>query len=105
MCECFTKATITGFLDIIHCEDKKKVTLSLRLTKQHAMKTCAGVDVYIHIFFIWALFGGEWSASRPCRLTPGEGIPGIHWVGGWVGPRAGLEDVLSIVMFLFKTFR
>jgi hypothetical protein len=37
--------------------------------------------------------GGEWSASRPCRFTPGERAPGTHWIGGWVGPRAGLDDV------------
>jgi hypothetical protein len=25
---------------------------------------------------------------RP-RFTPGERTPGAHWIGGWVGPRAG----------------
>jgi hypothetical protein len=44
-------------------------------------------------FLISALAGGEWSASRPCRFTPGEGTPGTHWIGGWVDPRAGLDDV------------
>jgi hypothetical protein len=27
---------------------------------------------------------------RP-RFTPGEKTPGIHWPGGWVDPRAGLD--------------
>jgi len=27
-------------------------------------------------------------------LPPGEGAPGIHWIGGWVGPRASLEAVV-----------
>jgi hypothetical protein len=40
-----------------------------------------------------ALAGGEWSASRPGRFTPGETAPGIHWIGGWEDPRAGLDDV------------
>jgi hypothetical protein len=40
-----------------------------------------------------ALVGGEWSASRPGRFTPGERAPGTHWIGGWVGPRTGLDDV------------
>jgi hypothetical protein len=40
-----------------------------------------------------ALVEGEWSASRPCRFTPGERAPGSHWIGGWVGPTAGLDDV------------
>jgi hypothetical protein len=34
-----------------------------------------------------ALAGGEWSASRPGRFTPGT-----HGTGGWVGPRACLDD-------------
>jgi hypothetical protein len=25
------------------------------------------------------------------RYTPGERAPGTHWIGGWVGPRAGLD--------------
>jgi hypothetical protein len=36
---------------------------------------------------------GEWSASRLGRFTPKERAPGTHWVGGWVGPSAGLDTV------------
>jgi hypothetical protein len=57
------------------------------------MKASGGVDVWIHIFLTSALAGGEWSASRPCLFTPGERAPGTHWIGGWVGPRAGMDDV------------
>jgi hypothetical protein len=57
------------------------------------MKAYGGVDVYIHIFLISALAAGECSASRPGRFTPGERSPGIHWIGGWVDPRADLDDV------------
>jgi hypothetical protein len=39
-----------------------------------------------------ALDGGEWSASRPDRFTPKERVPGTHRIGGWVGPRAGLDN-------------
>jgi hypothetical protein len=39
------------------------------------------------------LFGGEWSSSLPGRFTPGERAPGTHWMGGWLGPRAGLYDM------------
>jgi hypothetical protein len=35
----------------------------------------------------------QWSDSRPNRLTPGENAPSTHWVGGWLGPRAGLDAV------------
>jgi hypothetical protein len=44
-------------------------------------------------FFASALGGGEWSTSRPWRYTPGKDPPGIHWIGGWVGPRVGLDAV------------
>jgi hypothetical protein len=57
------------------------------------MMVYGGVDVYIHIFLTPALVGGEWSDSRPGHFTPGERVPGTHWIGGWVSPRAGLDDV------------
>jgi hypothetical protein len=57
------------------------------------MKAYGGMDVETHVFLTSALVGGEWSASRPGWFTPEEGAPGTHWRGGWVGPRAGLDDV------------
>jgi hypothetical protein len=36
----------------------------------------------------WTLAGGEWSASRPGRFTPGT-----HLIGGWVGLRTGPDAV------------
>jgi hypothetical protein len=59
----------------------------------YAMKVYVGADVYIHIFLTLALAGSEWSASRPHCFTPGERDPGTHWMGGWVDPTAGLDDV------------
>jgi hypothetical protein len=38
-----------------------------------------------------ALVGGEWSDLRPGRFIPRERAPGTHWIGDWVGPRAGLD--------------
>jgi hypothetical protein len=55
------------------------------------MKAYGGVDVEIHIFLTSALAGGEWSAARPVHLNPD-----IHWIGGWVDPRAGLDDVVNL---------
>jgi hypothetical protein len=43
---------------------------------------------------ISALDGGEWSASRPGRLTPRERAPGNHWIGR-VGPRVVLDTVVK----------
>jgi hypothetical protein len=51
------------------------------------MKAYGEVDLQIRIFLTSALAGGEWSASRPCRFTPGERAPGTHWIGGWGGEK------------------
>jgi hypothetical protein len=40
-----------------------------------------------------SLDGGEWSASRQCRFAPGERASGTHKIGGWLDPRAGLDDM------------
>jgi hypothetical protein len=45
------------------------------------------------VFLTSALVGGERSALRPSRFSPGERGPRTHWIGGWVDPRAGLDDV------------
>jgi hypothetical protein len=55
------------------------------------MKAYGVVDVQVHIFLTSALAGGAWSASRPCRFTPRERAPGTHCIGGYVGPKAGLD--------------
>jgi hypothetical protein len=55
------------------------------------MKTCGEEDVEIYVFFASALVGGEWSASRPGRFTPGERARITHWIESWVDPRAGLD--------------
>jgi hypothetical protein len=39
-----------------------------------------------------ALVGGDWPASRSGRFTSGELAPCTHWIGSWVGLRAGLDD-------------
>jgi hypothetical protein len=57
------------------------------------MKAYGGMDVWIHVFLTSTLVGGEWSVSRPDSFTPGERDPGGHRIGGWVGPRVGLDDL------------
>jgi hypothetical protein len=69
-----------------------KVKSSLCLSKHHAMKTYWGSG--LHAFLTSALDGGEWSASWPSRFTPRERASGIHWIGGWMGPRAVLDAVV-----------
>jgi hypothetical protein len=50
------------------------------------------------------LAGGEWSASRPYRFTPGERAPLTHWTGGYVDPRAGLLIVISFVNYFLLLY-
>jgi hypothetical protein len=49
--------------------------------------------MYRSTFLTSALVGVEWSASRPGPYIARERAPGTPWIGGRVGPRAGLDDV------------
>jgi hypothetical protein len=44
-------------------------------------------------FLTSGLDGVEWSALHTSRFTREERAPCTHWIGGWVGPRAGLDAV------------
>jgi hypothetical protein len=52
-----------------------------------------GVDIYIHVFLTSALVGGDGQLHTPAALTPGERASGTHWIGGWIDPRACLDDM------------
>jgi hypothetical protein len=54
------------------------------------MKTCGRVGIQIHVCVTSAVVGG---ASLPDRFDPQGKPSGIHWIGGWVGLRTGLDDV------------
>jgi hypothetical protein len=58
------------------------------------MKAYGGVDVQTHVFLTLALDGCEWSASRLGRFTLGT-----HYIRGWVGPTAGLDDMEKLKFF------
>jgi hypothetical protein len=57
------------------------------------MKVYGAVGAQIHSFFTSALTGGGWTALRIDRFGAGESAPSTHWIGSWVGPRTGLNDV------------
>jgi hypothetical protein len=57
------------------------------------MNAYRGVNVQTHVFLTSTLVGGEWSASLHGLFTPKERSPGTHWIGGWVDPRASLDDM------------
>jgi hypothetical protein len=46
---------------------------------------------YLHAFVSSALDGGERSVSRPGRFAHGVVTPDTNRIGGWVGPRTGLN--------------
>jgi hypothetical protein len=81
-----------------HCDTVKvKVKLSLCFNWAPRHEGILGEWRYISTHsLIWALGGGEWSASLPGRFTLGEIVPGIHWIRGWVGPRVNLDAVERI---------
>jgi hypothetical protein len=56
------------------------------------VKTCGSGGIATP-FFALGLDGGEWSASRPGRFTSGEIASRTHWIGGWMGYRAGLNVI------------
>jgi hypothetical protein len=58
------------------------------------MEAYLGGDVWLRAFLTFSLVEGEWSASRPGRFTPRESALGTHRIGGWVGPRGGLDTVV-----------
>jgi hypothetical protein len=42
----------------------------------------------------WALYGGDWTVSRPGRFTPGVGHTGNPWKGdGWTPGPVGTRRI------------
>jgi hypothetical protein len=54
-------------------------------------------------FLSTTLDGREWSASSPSRFASEERSPGTHWIGGWVGTRAGLDYIWKYSDFMHLT--
>jgi hypothetical protein len=72
------------------------------MVEHYDMKAYVGVVVQIHAFLTFALIGGKWSASRPCRIIPGETVPGTLWRGGWVDSRTGLDDMEKLKFLTYR---
>jgi hypothetical protein len=53
-----------------------------------------GVEVQLQVLLTSALDGGKLSASISGRFTTRESAPSTLWIGGWVGPRVGLDAVI-----------
>jgi hypothetical protein len=59
------------------------------------MKRYRGVEIRSHAFLTAALGGGEWLASHPETIYTREKSTSTHWIGGWVGPSAGLDAAVK----------
>jgi hypothetical protein len=56
------------------------------------MKPYCGVDVETHFFLPQHYLEVSGQLHAPAALLPGT-APGTHWIGGWMGPRTGQDDV------------
>jgi hypothetical protein len=58
----------------------------------HAMEAHGGREVQLLLILnLGTRWGWVVSVTPWPRFTPGERTPSTHWIGGWVGPRAGLD--------------
>jgi hypothetical protein len=66
-----------------------KINLSLYKPWRHSEE----MEVQLHSLLFSSLDASAWSTLRPGRFTGGVELSCTHWIGGWVGPRAGLALV------------
>jgi hypothetical protein len=57
------------------------------------MKTYGGVEVQLHHSWPRHYMDVSGQLHTAAALPPGKELPDIHWIGGWVDPRAGLDAV------------
>jgi hypothetical protein len=69
----------------------------------HATKTYTEIEVQRHALLISALHRGVRLASRSVPFTPEEKVPGTHWRGSQVDPRAGLETAEKSRVYFAQT--
>ena len=60
-----------------------------RVVSVHTTKIYEGVEVWLRLLLIKALYGSEWPGSRPGHFTTDESAADKHCTGDWLHPRAG----------------
>jgi hypothetical protein len=70
-----------------------KLKLSLCLTNYALLHEGVWGSGCIDPHFLDLGISWEWSVSRRGCFTTGKRAPGIHWIGGWVDSKAGLNNV------------
>jgi hypothetical protein len=92
LCSDKNSACISHFHFLISFSVKVKVNLSFCLTNYALCHEGVWGVVCIDPHFLER--GTSWrSVSRPGLFNPEERASGTHWTGGWVDPRADLDDV------------
>jgi hypothetical protein len=89
---------LVGFEPTISVYERAKTVYTLdRATSVMGHESVWGSG-YINSRFLDIGARGKWSVHPSCRFTPAETAIGIHWTGGWVGPRTvwtrGEEKIL-----------
>jgi hypothetical protein len=88
-----THATITEMLDAVR---SMRSVLYQLLSMQKGK--VVPVWMYRSMFFLTsAIVGGERLDSCSSRFTPRKRARSTHWIGVWVGPRVGLDDLEKIL--------
>jgi hypothetical protein len=63
-----------------------------KLSHYMPWRSLGGKEVQLLIILdLGTTWGWVVSVMPQPRFIPGERTPGTHWIGGWVGPRAGLD--------------
>jgi hypothetical protein len=80
---------------LAHSETTKKCQCKCKKRGTTPWRRIAEMEVQLHSFLTSALDGGEWSASRTSRFISGVRVAGSNCTEGWVGPRAGMDDMVK----------
>jgi hypothetical protein len=81
-----------GKVQNVHRTWKQLKQLKLKLSRYTPWRHMGGEEVYLLLILnLGTRWGWVISIMPRPRFTPGERTPGTHWIGGWVGPRAGLD--------------
>jgi hypothetical protein len=70
-----------------------KVIPLLNYLRTKPWRHMGGGGLQIHIFLTLVLAGVNSQLHALAALYLGDKAPSTHWIGGWVGTRAGLDDV------------
>jgi hypothetical protein len=68
----------------------------MEVVPKHAMKVHGEVTVQLQSFLTSALDGVSGQLHAPAAFSPQKSAAGIHWIGRWVYPGAGLGTVQKI---------